>query len=107
MTYDSIIKEIWGPNMKNDNRDPSGQHGQYPPEDRKKSCGAPVYFHGGGRGLPDRGAGLRGGQGIDGTEGIAHFLPAGQKLVKDGGVGGGGTVEKDNGLLGGYGPGAF
>ena len=63
----------------------------------KKSCGAPVYFHGGGRGLPDRGAGLRGGQGIDGTEGIAHFLPAGQKLVKDGGVGGGGTVEKDNG----------
>lgn len=28
---------------------------------------------------------------------IAHFLPAGQKLVKDGGVGGGGTVEKDNG----------
>ena len=76
--------------------DPAGQHGQYPPEDRKKSCGAPVYFYRGGRGLPDRGAGLRGGQGVDGTEGISHFLPFGQKLVEDGGIGGGGTVEKDN-----------
>lgn len=97
MTYDSIIKEIWGPNMKNDNRILRVNMANIRRKIEKNPAEPPVYFHGGGRGLPDRGAGLRGGQDIDGTEGIAHFLPAGQKLVKDGGVGGGGTVEKDNG----------
>lgn len=97
MTYDSIIKEIWGPNMKNDNRILRVNMANIRRKIEKNPAEPPVYFHRGGRGLPDRGAGLRGGQGVDGTEGIAHFLPAGQKLVKDGGVGGGGTVEKDNG----------
>ena len=106
MTYDSIIKEIWGPNMKNDNRILRVNMANIRRKIEKNPAEPQYIFTEVGVGYRIVEAGLRGGQGIDGTEGIAHFLPAGQKLVKDGGVGGGGTVEKDNGSCG-YGPGAF
>ena len=58
MTYDSIIKEIWGPNMKNDNRILRVNMANIRRKIEKNPAEPQVYFHGGGTWLPDRGAGL-------------------------------------------------
>lgn len=59
MTYDYIIKEIWGPNMKNDNRILRVNMANIRRKIEKKFGGAAVYFYRGRRRIPDRGAGLR------------------------------------------------
>ena len=44
LTYDFIIKEIWGPNMQNDNRILRVNMAKYPAEDGKQPGTASVYF---------------------------------------------------------------
>ena len=52
ITYDAIIRQLWGPNVKKRQPDPARQHGKYPPQDRKKPRRPPVHFHRSPRGLP-------------------------------------------------------
>ena len=57
MTYDYIIKEIWGPNMKNDNRILRVNMANIRRKIEKNPA-EPQYFYRGWRRIPDRGAGL-------------------------------------------------
>lgn len=58
LTYDFIIKELWGPPGQRRQPDSPGKHGQHPPEDRKKSRRAGVSLHRDGRRLPHGGGRL-------------------------------------------------
>ena len=44
LTYDFIIRELWGPKAKHRQPDPAGEHGQHPPQDRDRTPASPQYI---------------------------------------------------------------
>lgn len=55
LTYDSIIKHIWGPNAKQGNQILRVNMGEYSPQNRTFHCGAALHYDRDGRGLPHGG----------------------------------------------------
>lgn len=45
LTYDYLIREIWGPNKAYDNQILLREHGEYPPENRKEPRRTGIHLY--------------------------------------------------------------